>query len=157
RLLTLEKELDRARTLLSLHAMDASGGQNNTRQAVQNEGIDGGRELEKLAFCSGALSGRIDASIDAAAAMHELESAQAELLRRERRLAEAQERLQEMRRDVQRSREEVDAKAAELHHTQQRLVEKESILLEHAERLCALEEELRRKERCLLLWRGYSR
>ncbi|PWV05381.1 hypothetical protein C3747_133g44 [Trypanosoma cruzi] len=157
RLLTLEDELDRARTLLSLHAMDASGGQNNTRQAVQNEGIDGGRELEKLAFCSGALGGRIDASIDAAAVMHELESAQAELLRRERRLAEAQERLQEMRRDVQRSREAVDAKAAELHRTQQRLVEKESILLEHAERLCALEEELRRKERCLLLWRGYSR
>ncbi|EKF30123.1 hypothetical protein MOQ_006069 [Trypanosoma cruzi marinkellei] len=157
RLLTLENELGRARTLLSVPAVDAAGGQNNTCQTVQDESIDGGRELEKLAFCSGALSGRIDASIEAAAAMHELESARKEILQRERWLVEAQERLQEMRRDVQRSREAVDAKAAESHRTQQRLVERESILLEHAERLCVLEEELRRKERRLLAWRGYSR
>ncbi|RNF02024.1 hypothetical protein TraAM80_06639 [Trypanosoma rangeli] len=157
RLRTLEDELSCAKAqLLVCTAGAAARVQNTTHQTAEDGDVDGGRPLEKPAFSCGALSGRRDAVIDGAATQN-LESAWRELHRREQRLAAAQDMVQDKWSDIQQSRVEVDAEAAELRHAQQRLVEREAGLLEHAERLCALEEELRRRERCLFQRRSRSR
>ncbi|ESL07038.1 hypothetical protein TRSC58_05279 [Trypanosoma rangeli SC58] len=157
RLRALDDELSRAKAQLLVRAAGASARvRSTTHEAAQDGDLDGGRSLEKLAFCCGALSGRRDAAIDGAA-MQDWESAWRELHRREQRLAAAQDTMQEKWSDVQQSRVEVDAEAAELRRAQQRLVEREAELLEHAERLCALEEELRRRERRLFQRRSHSR
>ncbi|RNF16811.1 uncharacterized protein Tco025E_05041 [Trypanosoma conorhini] len=157
RLRTLEGERRRAQTLLSRPPTDAAArAQGNARQPAQDEGVDGDSSLEKLAFCCGTLSGRRDAAIEEAA-RHDWGSTWSELIRREQRLAAAQEATEETWGEVQRARAGAEAEAAEVRRTRQRLTEREAKLLDHAERLCALEEELRRRERRMFQRRSRSR
>ncbi|KEG05925.1 hypothetical protein DQ04_17261000 [Trypanosoma grayi] len=114
------------------------------KDSVSDDDYDTGRALEGLAFYCGALSGGSAATPQGAG------TAQTDLHEREQRLAAALRHLKDAWQRIKRTREVVETKAKRVRHAQKQLIAKEATLLEHAERLRALEEELRRKERRLM-------